>query len=163
MGLDVGGIDHGESACRQPPIELPMKRRERRAGRPLIGLVTGDRRPKRIGRQDVIGCEMAFGKRRFAGAGRADEDDQAWILDDDDGHRAMMPQIRGGACPGSRDLRGGAPDLATGAPVEMYPQTVHIVPDFGDNFRAFRPKFVDKPVVAMGPPPVHFVLPEGAG
>jgi hypothetical protein len=42
---------------------------------------------------------MAFGKRRFAGAGRADEDDQAWILDDDDGHGAMMPQIRGGACP----------------------------------------------------------------
>jgi hypothetical protein len=34
---------------------------------------------------------------------------------------------------------------------------------FGDNFRAIRCKFVDKPVVATGPPPVHFVLPEGAG
>jgi hypothetical protein len=65
--------------------------------------------------------------------------------------------------PGTRALRSGAPDLVTGAPVEMYPQTVHIVPDFGDNFWALRPKFVDKPVVATWAGPVHFVLPEGAG
>ena len=97
VGLDVGGIDHRESACRQPPIELPMKRRERRACHPLVGLVAGDRRPIGIGRQDVIGCEMALRERRLAGTGRADEDDEAWILDDDDGHGAMMPQIRGGA------------------------------------------------------------------
>jgi len=34
---------------------------------------------------------------------------------------------------------------------------------FGDNFRAIRYKFVDKPVVTTGAAPVHFVLPEGAG
>jgi len=45
----------------------------------------------------------------------------------------------------------------------VYPQTVHIGIKFGDNFRSIHRKFVDKPVVATGVPPVHFVLPEGAG
>ena len=48
-------------------------------------------------------------------------------------------------------------------PARVYPQTVHIAWKFGDNFRRVHGKFVDKPVVAPWVPPVHFVLPEGAG
>jgi len=45
----------------------------------------------------------------------------------------------------------------------VYPQTVHIDPQVGDNFSRFRDKFVDKPIVAAEAAPVIFVLPEGAG
>jgi hypothetical protein len=45
----------------------------------------------------------------------------------------------------------------------VYPQTIHINADLGDNFSRFRDKFVDKPIVAGQAAPVIFVLPEGAG
>jgi hypothetical protein len=48
-------------------------------------------------------------------------------------------------------------------PTGVYPQAIHSSIKFGDNFRAIRCKFVDKPVVADMAAPVVFVLPEGAG
>ena len=43
-------------------------------------------RPERVGRQDLVGREMARREGRLAGAGRADEDDQARVGEDDLGH-----------------------------------------------------------------------------
>ena len=44
-----------------------------------------------------------------------------------------------------------------------HPHVVHIGVKVGDKRGAFRRNFVDKAVVADVAPPVHFVLPEGAG
>jgi hypothetical protein len=48
-------------------------------------------------------------------------------------------------------------------PRRVYPQAVHTAHKFGDNLWRSHGKFVDKPVVALYGPAVHFVLPEGAG
>ena len=56
----------------------------------LVGRVVGDDRPKGIRRQDLGRAEVASRERRLAGAGHADQDDQAAGRNGDLGHPAIM-------------------------------------------------------------------------
>ena len=88
--LDAGGVDDREPSLREPPDERPVERRERRPRGGLVTRVAGDRRAKRVGREDLVGGEVARRERRLAGTRGPDEDDQRRLreLDDDGaGHR----------------------------------------------------------------------------
>lgn len=86
--LDVRCVDDDEPSRGQPPNNLPMEDRKRRPRPPLIGLVTAEERPVRVGRQHLVRGEVAGGERRFAATGRSDEHDERGVRDRDDPHAA---------------------------------------------------------------------------
>jgi hypothetical protein len=84
VARDVRRVDDRRPARRHPPIELAVEDRERELRGLLIGLVTGHDGAMRVGREDLIGREQTGGKRRLAGAGRADEDEEAGLRQRED-------------------------------------------------------------------------------
>jgi hypothetical protein len=86
--LDVRGVDDDEPSRGQPPNNLAMEDREGRPRPALIGLVTAEERPVRVGRQHLVRGEVAGGERGLPAAGRSDEYHERGVWDRDDPHAA---------------------------------------------------------------------------
>ena len=99
-----GSMFVASTTVRRPsPSRMDSSRvelRERGARRPLVRRVARDERAERIGRQDLVGSELPSRECRLAGAGGADQHDEAGIGDLDGRHPSMMP-------PGSAAVRAG--------------------------------------------------------
>ena len=79
--LDIRGVDDDEPSRGQPPNNLAMEDREGRPRSSLIGLITAEECPVRVGRQHLVRAEVAGGECRLAGSGGTDEDDERRIRD----------------------------------------------------------------------------------
>ena len=122
--FDARRVDDGQTSGGTGACEVLVQPCEGGPGRGLVRLVARHDRPVAVGRQDLVRREMTRREGRLAGTGRADEDDQARVREDDLDHRPMMrqpsmpgagPRSRRPRPPGSRRRAGRrAPDRAGG-------------------------------------------------
>ena len=128
-------------------------------GRALIDQVEDDR-PEQEADRDVRRCgvegmpEPAAVEQVLDGPDRSEQRRQPAMVEV--AQRASPPVVDRHE---SREQMGHGSDTSP----EEYPQPVHNVHKFGDKVAGSSHKFVDKPVVVLGPRTVHCVSPEGAG
>ena len=90
MRRHVRRIDDGQATGSEPSTQLLVQPAEREAGRPLVGFVAGEHPSIGIGGEDLVRAKVAGRERGLAGAGRADEHDQARVRDLESMHPLMM-------------------------------------------------------------------------
>ncbi len=81
LGLKVRGIDDGEMTTSQALLHNQAEHIEGISAGGLVGLVIADQAAEEIGGEDGGPRKMLPRKRRFAGTGRADQEDKAEFRD----------------------------------------------------------------------------------
>lgn len=77
-GIQPQGVDDREQAPRQTPFDHQIEDDKGVSARALVVLARPDHGPHGIGRHDLVGREVRRRPMGLSGAGRSDQNDQAW-------------------------------------------------------------------------------------
>ena len=81
LGLDVRGVDDGQSTGLQPKADDVAQQLERRRGRRLVVLVVGHETAAEVGGDDLGRAKLGTGEGGLSRAADADQHDQAQLRD----------------------------------------------------------------------------------